>query len=123
MLDISDQLVHFLFYFIEFCSELIFSFASACKSVELFNLIVEKLLDIGGPIIKDILDKTFYESQATRIITTVKYPSEMSTMAFTHPSCLITSEEVSEKLYETYFNQTTTFSCCQSRDAIEEDMQ
>ena len=73
---------------------------------------VEKLLDIGGPIIKDILDKTFYESQATRIITTVKYPAEMSTMAFTHPSCLITAEEVSEKLYQTYLDQTTTFSCC-----------
>ena len=51
---------------------------------------VEKLLDIGGPSVRNILDKTFYESQATRIITTVQYPSDVSSMAFTHPSCLIT---------------------------------
>ena len=63
---------------------------------------VKKLLDIGGPSIRNILDKTFYESQATRIITTVQYPPEMATMAFTHPSCLITAEEVSEKLYDEY---------------------
>lgn len=63
---------------------------------------VEQLLNKGCPAVIDILQNSFYTSQATRMITSVMWPEEHSYLAFSHSSCLINDKECERQVEKAY---------------------
>ena len=63
---------------------------------------VEKLITKGCSSVLDILQNSFYQSQATRMISAVNWPEDYAYLAFPHASCLINQEECSEKIRSAY---------------------
>ena len=82
---------------------------------------VAKLLNKGCSSVMDILQNSFYQSQATRMITSIMWPENYSYIAFSHSSCLINDTECAKKVEETYNSKRSWFSRLR-RDDINKEM-
>ena len=58
----------------------------------------ERLLSKSSAGVIEILQNSFYRSQATRLITSVMWPEDETFIAFSHPGCLINADECSRKI-------------------------